>query len=65
MDGLPQAHAHKSNRTHNKKIIYVVRGRPGKDDRGALPAGHRLTWGMLTDGTVLEDAPYPFPVFGP
>ncbi len=48
-----------------KKMIYVVRGRPGREDRGALPAGHRLSWGLLTDGTVLQDAPYPFPVFGP
>ena len=48
-----------------KPIIYVVRGRPGKEDRGALPAGHRLSWGMITDGTVLQDAAYPYPVFVP
>ena len=28
-----------------------------------MPAGHPLTWGLLTAGTVLDGAPYPFPVF--
>jgi hypothetical protein len=32
-------------------------------DRPARPAGHPLTWGLLTAGSVLEGAPYPFPVF--
>jgi hypothetical protein len=26
--------------------------------RGALPAGHPLSWGPLTAGTVLDGAPY-------
>jgi hypothetical protein len=26
--------------------------------RGALPAGHPLSWGLLTAGTVLDGAPY-------
>ena len=40
-----------------------VTGRPGLQDRPALPAGHPLTWGLLTRGTVLDGADYPFPVF--
>lgn len=40
-----------------------VRGRPGADDRPALPAGHPVTWGAITGGTVLEGAKYPHPVF--
>jgi len=32
-------------------------------DRPARPAGHPQTWGMITDGTVLEGEAYPFPVF--
>jgi hypothetical protein len=32
-------------------------------DRPAKPAGHPDTWGLITAGTVLEGAPYPFPVF--
>ena len=32
-------------------------------DRPAKPAGHPDTWGLITMGTVLEGAPYPFPVF--
>ena len=42
---------------------YVIRGRPGHADRPALPAGHPITWGAITDGTVLDCAKYPFPVF--
>ncbi len=43
--------------------VLRVRGRPGHEDRPALPAGHPLSWGLLTDGTVLENSEYPFPVF--
>lgn len=32
-------------------------------DRGPLPAGHPLAWGLLTAGTLLAGAPYPHPVF--
>jgi hypothetical protein len=32
-------------------------------DRPAKPAGHPDTWGLITVGTLLEGAPYPFPVF--
>ena len=46
-----------------RHAVYVVRGRPGQNDRPALPAGHPTTWGAITDGTVLDDATYPFPVF--
>lgn len=42
---------------------YVIRGRPGRYDRPALPAGHPDTWGAITRGTVLEGSAYPFPVF--
>ena len=46
-----------------RATIYVVRGRPGQNDRPALPAGHPISWGAITDGTVLDCAEYPFPVF--
>jgi hypothetical protein len=42
---------------------YFVTGRPGRDDRAPLPAGHPMTWGLINRGTTLETAPYPFPVF--
>ena len=32
-------------------------------EREALPAGHAVTWGSITAGTVLEGAAYPYPVF--
>lgn len=32
-------------------------------DRPALPAGHPLTWGAITDGTALQGCAYPHPVF--
>ena len=44
-------------------IVWIVRGRPGQDDRPPLPSGHPLTWGAIVKGTVLEDQPYPMPVF--
>ena len=44
-------------------MIFVVRGRPGQFDRPPLPAGHPLTWGAITAGTLLDHAEYPFPVF--
>lgn len=47
------------------RTIYVVRGRPGPEDRPALPPGHPDTWGRITHGTCIEGAPYPFPVFLP
>jgi hypothetical protein len=38
---------------------------PPPDDpgRGPLPAGDPRSWSVLTAGTVLEDTPYPLPVF--
>lgn len=38
---------------------------PGPEDpsRPPLPAGHPRSWGVITAGTVLEDSPYPLPVF--
>jgi hypothetical protein len=36
----------------------------GEDpNRPPLPAGHPVTWGLLTDGTLLDGAAYPYPVF--
>jgi hypothetical protein len=32
-------------------------------DRPARQAGHPQTWGLLTQGTVLEGETYPYPVF--
>lgn len=31
--------------------------------RDPLPAGHPRSWDVLTAGTVLENTPYPLPVF--
>ncbi len=30
-------------------------------ERDPLPAGHPATWGLLTNGTCLEGAPYVIP----
>jgi hypothetical protein len=32
-------------------------------DRPARPPGHPVTWGLITTGTVLDGAAYPYPVF--
>ncbi len=61
-------HSQENGRLHDdlarhSAVIYVVRGRPGQNDRPALPAGHPVTWGAITEGTVLQSAEYPFPVF--
>ena len=32
-------------------------------DRPPRPPGHPATWGLITDGTVLEGEAYPYPVF--
>ena len=44
-------------------IVFVIRGRMAANDRGPLPAGHTLSWGAITAGTVLAGAEYPYPVF--
>lgn len=49
--------------SRQRAIIYVVRGRPGQNDRPCLPPGHPISWGAITEGTVLDAATYPFPVF--
>ncbi|HET7884565.1 MAG TPA: AsnC family protein [Acetobacteraceae bacterium] len=36
---------------------------PEDPRRPPLPPGHPKSWGVLTVGTVLENAPYPLPVF--
>lgn len=46
-----------------RRVVYVVRGRRALWDRGPLPPGHALSWGAITQGTVLEEAAYPYPVF--
>lgn len=33
--------------------------------RPPLPAGHPISWGLLTQGTVLEGTPYPDPEMSP
>lgn len=43
--------------------LHRIMGRPGPEDRPALAAGHPVSWGLLTAGTVLDGTPYPFPVF--
>lgn len=52
-----------SDLSRMRRITFVVRGRPGQNDRPALPAGHPVSWGAITDGTVLDEASYPYPVF--
>ena len=46
-----------------RRVVFVVRGRPGPTDRPALPPGSPESWGAITDNTVLHHVPYPFPVF--
>ena len=46
-----------------RRVVFVVRGRPGPADRPALPPGSPESWGAITENTVLHQAPYPFPVF--
>ena len=36
---------------------------PEDPSREPLPAGHPRSWNVLTAGTVLENSPYPMPVF--
>jgi hypothetical protein len=36
---------------------------PEDPAREPLPAGHPRSWDVLTAGTVLENTPYPLPVF--
>ena len=36
---------------------------PEDPRREPLPAGHPRSWGAITDGTLLEGAPYPLPCF--
>jgi hypothetical protein len=36
---------------------------PEDPSRDPLPAGHPRSWGVITAGTVLENTPYPLPVF--
>jgi hypothetical protein len=44
-------------------VVYRICGRPGQNDRPALPAGHPVSWGLLVNGTTLHGARYPYPVF--
>lgn len=46
-----------------RRVVFVVRGRPGPTDRPALPPGSPESWGAITENTVLHQAAYPFPVF--
>ncbi|MDE2007534.1 MAG: AsnC family protein [Rhodospirillales bacterium] len=39
---------------------------PGPDpERAPLPPGHPESWGAIIADTLLQDCPYPFPVFLP
>ena len=42
---------------------YRILGRPALDERPPLPAGHPLSWGLLTNDTPLHGSAYPYPVF--
>lgn len=46
---------------HSRHSRYFVTGRPSADDRPALPAGHPVSWGAITSGTVLDGVAYPLP----
>ena len=46
-----------------RHVFHLIRGRPGQNDRPAMPAGHPVSWGAITNGTVLDRSQYPFPVF--
>jgi hypothetical protein len=43
----------------------LAESKPGMEDmdRPPLPAGHPVSWGVLTENTVLEGVAYPLPVF--
>lgn len=40
---------------------FFITGRRGPDDRPPLPAGHPVSWDVITKGTVLEGTAYPAP----
>ena len=69
MHSLPTRHQHGAQSRHQSQpsehVVYVVRGRPGPLDRPPMPSGHPVSWGAITEGTMLEQAVYPFPVFDP
>jgi hypothetical protein len=46
------------NRKPAELIEQVFSGRAGEDERLPLPPGHPVSWGLLTQGTVLEGAAY-------
>ena len=56
---------HPPERTNPRPLTFTIRGRPGPEDRPALPAGHPQTWGAITQNTVLDQAEYPWPIFLP
>lgn len=46
-----------------RHVVHTIRGRPGPDDRPALPPGHPITWDGINEGTCIAGAIYPFPIF--
>jgi hypothetical protein len=47
-----------------RRLLPMMPQAPAEDpNRPPLPAGHPQTWGLLTRGTLLDGAPYPYPVF--
>ncbi len=61
MPSLPRP-KHSPNPTRHG-AAWRVWGRPCAHERPTLPAGHPLSWGLLTDGTALDGSEYPYPVF--
>lgn len=51
------------SQTQPTPLFHRICGRPSANERPTLPAGHKVTWGLLTDNTALDGSPYPFPVF--
>ena len=55
MDGSgPELVFSSPNRDPTGLIEQVFAGRAGEDERHPLPPGHPLSWGLLTQGTILE-----------
>lgn len=59
----PHAPSSPAPQSPDRSVVRVV-GRPSALDRPPLPAGHPISWGAITAGTVLADSCYPYPVWG-
>lgn len=46
-----------------KQVVQPIFVASEPADRPPRQAGHPATWGLINKGTVLENEPYPYPVF--